>query len=94
LGLSLVFGVQDVFLEKGVFTIHVGTVKKTVAVDDVFKETFAQVVCVVIFFVFYIVLVRKNILLFARLSRLIFRFGRFIFIGLVTTLVEGLLEFA
>ena len=94
LRLCFPFGVQDMFLEKRVFAVHVRAVKQTIPVYNIFKEAFAQVVVVVVLIIFYIVLVRKDILLPGFFDSFVFGFCSFVLSGLCTTLIECSLQFS
>ena len=78
--------------EKRVFAVHVSAVKQTIAVNNIFKESFAQVVAVVVLIIFYVVLVRKNIFLPGFFGSFVLSFGSFVFGGLCTALIERSLK--
>ena len=63
-------GVQNVLLEKGVLAVHVRTVEKSVAIDNIVHKacTSPNIVLVIVVFTLDIVLIAADIALFYRLS--------------------------
>jgi hypothetical protein len=55
------------FLEKGIFPVHMGAVEKSISVNDIVPESFSNICGIVIFFALYIVFVTRNVFSLAAL---------------------------
>ena len=50
------------FLEKGILSVHMGAIEKSVSIDNIVPVVFTNIVRVIIFLVLYVVFVTLDVL--------------------------------
>ena len=53
------------FLEKCVFPVHVSTIEKSVSIDNIVPEAFTDICGIIVFLIFNVVFVTRNIFSFS-----------------------------